>query len=108
MAEKHGGRVRGALSDISATYRPGGRGVGIIGGLTDMAAVFGTRKVITLLWTRAIGREPPSHPEDPQVHLPEALAWAAITGVAVEAVRLLAARALAGRLRHGSGGGDAA
>ncbi len=62
-----------------------------------MAAAFVMRKAITAIWTKATGKEPPAHPEDPQVALGEALGWAVITGVGVEAARLLATRATARR-----------
>jgi hypothetical protein len=62
-----------------------------------MAAAFVARKVITLAWTKATGKEPPMHPEDPQVGLREALSWSMLTGVTVEAARLLATRAAARR-----------
>lgn len=58
-----------------------------------MAAAFIARKLITIAWTKITGREPPTNPEDPQVALTEALGWAALTGVTVEAARLLATRA---------------
>jgi len=72
----------------------------IIGGLAAMAAAFVMRKVITRVWTRTTGKEPPTHPEDPQVALGEALGWAILTGVGVEAARLLATRAAAKRTHH--------
>lgn len=103
MADKPG-RMRGALSDISSAYRPGGPGAGILGGITDMATVYGTRKLISLAWTRATGKEPPSL-DDLQVRLPEALAWAVITGMAISATRLLASRALQRRLHRSADGG---
>ncbi len=62
-----------------------------------MAAAFVARKVITFAWTKATGKEPPTHPEDPRVGLPEALGWSMLTGVTVEAARLLATRAAARR-----------
>ncbi|MBV9095781.1 MAG: DUF4235 domain-containing protein [Streptosporangiaceae bacterium] len=68
--------------------------------LAAMAAAFVARKVITFAWTKVTGKEPPTHPEDPQVALAEALGWAMLTGVAVEAARLLATRAAAGRAKH--------
>ena len=72
----------------------------IIGGLAAMAAAFVMRKVITRVWTKTTGKEPPTHPEDPQVALGEALGWAILTGVGVEAARLLATRAAAKRTHH--------
>jgi Protein of unknown function (DUF4235) len=72
-------------------------GTRIMGGLAAMGAAFVMRKLITAAWTRATGKEPPAHPEDPQVALGEALGWAILTGVGVEAARLLATRAAAKR-----------
>ena len=73
-----------------------------IGGtVAAMAAAFVARKLIKVAWTRATGKEPPTHPEDPQVALGEALGWAIITGVGVEAARLLATRVAARRFRPG-------
>lgn len=76
----------------------------IIGGVAAMAAAFVMRKAITAVWTKATGKEPPTHPEDPQVTLSEALGWAVITGVGAEAARLLATRAATKRAqaRHTS------
>ena len=69
----------------------------ILGGLTAMGVAFVVRKVITLAWTKATGKEPPAHPEDPQVALGEALGWALITAVGAESARLLATRAVTKR-----------
>jgi hypothetical protein len=69
----------------------------IIGGLAAMVAAALMRKVITAVWTKAAGKEPPAHPEDPQVALSEALGWAVITAVGAESARLLATRAAAKR-----------
>lgn len=79
----------------------GDLGSKIVGGLAAMAAAFAARKLIALIWTRATGKEPPLHPEDPQVGLNEALGWAVITGVGVETARLLATRAAKRRLSPG-------
>lgn len=80
-----------------------GDGAGFVsrigGTLAAMAAAFVARKLIKVAWTRATGKEPPPHPEDPEVALGEALGWAILTGVGVEAARLLATRAAARRLR---------
>ena len=75
-------------------------GTRVVGGVAAMAAAFVMRKVITTVWTKATGKEPPAHPEDPQVALGEAMGWAILTGVGVEAARLLATRAAAKRT-HG-------
>lgn len=82
------------MSDQRADF-----GTRIAGGLAALAAAFATRKLIALLWTRATGKEPPVHPEDPQVKLGEALGWAVVTGVAMETARLLATRAATRQVR---------
>jgi hypothetical protein len=76
---------------------------GIINGLAAIGATFIVRRVITVLWTRATGKEPPLHPEDPRVALPEALSWSLLTGVTIGTARLLAIRlAAARRTRSGT------
>jgi len=60
-------------------------GTKIVTAVAAMAAAFIARKLITIVWTKAVGKEPPTHPEDPQVGLGEALGWSVLTGVSVEA-----------------------
>jgi Protein of unknown function (DUF4235) len=69
----------------------------IIGGLAAMGVAFVMRKVMTTAWTKTTGKEPPAHPEDPQVALGEALGWAVITAVGAESARLLVTRAVTKR-----------
>ncbi len=76
-------------------------GTKVVSAVAAMAAAFVARKVITFAWTKATGKEPPTHPEDPQVALAEALSWSMLTGVTVEAARLLATRAAARRTYSG-------
>ncbi len=76
-------------------------GTKVVSAVAAMAAAFVARKVITFAWTKAMGKEPPTHPEDPQVALTEALTWAVLTGVTVEAARLLATRAAARKTHSG-------
>ena len=76
-------------------------GTKVVSAVAAMAAAFIARKLITYVWTKAVGKEPPTHPEDPQVALTEALGWAVLTGVSVEAARLLATRAAARRTHSG-------
>ena len=73
----------------------------LISGLAAMIAAFLARKVVTYAWTQATGKEPPAHPEDPQVALSEALGWSMLTGVTVGAAKLLATRAAARRTHSG-------
>ena len=72
-------------------------GTKVMSAVAAMAAAFIARKVLTFAWTKVVGKEPPTHPEDPGVAISEALGWAALTGVSVEAARLLATRVAARR-----------
>jgi hypothetical protein len=65
-----------------------------ISALAGMAAAFVVRKLLSLVWTKATGKEPPEHPEDPQVALGEALAWGVLVGAGVHVARMLATRAV--------------
>jgi len=76
-------------------------GTKVVSAVAAMAAAFVARKLITFAWTKAVGREPPTHPEDPQVALSEALGWSVLTGIGVEAARLLATRAAARKTYSG-------
>jgi hypothetical protein len=76
----------------------------IAGGIAAFAAAWVARKLIALAWTRATGKEPPVHPEDLDVDLKEALGWAVVTGVAMEAVRLVATRAATKQVRSHQAG----
>lgn len=64
----------------------------VVGSLAKKAIAFG--------WKRVTGKEPPSDPQNPDVALTEALAWSILVGVGVEAVRLLATRAVTARMRN--------
>src|ERR671914_2615245 len=71
-------------------------GAGFAGG-------FVARRVITLAWKKATGKEPPTNPESPDVQLAEAVGWAVVMGVGMEVARLLATRAAAKRWAKGPG-----
>jgi hypothetical protein len=72
-----------------------------VSGIAGAAAAYLARKAIMLGWNRITGKEPPEHPEDPQVALREALGWALVVGTGVSIARLLAARAVS-RMTGGS------
>ncbi len=64
--------------------------------VTTMAVtggVFLLRKVLATAWTKSTGRVPPTDLTDPRVTLPEALAWAVVTGLIVETARFFIIRA---------------
>ena len=71
----------------------------VTGMAAAFAAAFVARKLITFVWTKATGKEPPVSPEDPEVGMKEALGWALVTGVGLEAARLLATRAATKQVR---------
>jgi hypothetical protein len=70
----------------------------LLSGLVGFAAAFGARKILIFAWKAITGREPPEHPEDPQVALGEALTWGILLGVGVQIARMLALRAATKRV----------
>ena len=74
-----------------------------INALAGAAAAFGARKLITFGWKKLTGKEPPEHPEDPQVGLREALIWGVVLGVSVSTARMLAVRATTRRKKEVDG-----
>lgn len=71
----------------------------VAGMAAAFAAAFVARKLITFAWTRFTGKEPPVNADDPEVGILEALGWAVVTGVGLEAARLLATRAAIRQVR---------
>ena len=58
-------------------------GTKVVSAVAAMTAAFVARKVLTFAWTKATGKEPPTHPEDPRVALTQALTWSVLVGVSV-------------------------
>jgi Protein of unknown function (DUF4235) len=75
----------------------------LVAGAAAFGAGFVARKAITIGWTKATGKEPPSSPESPEVALTEAIGWAVVMGVGMEVARLLATRAAARRWYRNTG-----
>lgn len=71
-----------------------------VSAIAGAAAAFVARKAMVFGWKKITGKEPPAHPEDPQVALAEALVWGLALGAAVSAARLLATRAAGRRQLH--------
>jgi hypothetical protein len=71
-----------------------------VSALAGAAAAFGARKLIVFAWKQITGKEPPEHPEDPQVALREALIWGVVLGAGVSTARMLALRVASGRHRE--------
>jgi hypothetical protein len=82
-----------------------GGGSKAVNALAGAAAGFVARKLLFFVWKKITGKEPPEHPEDPQVALGEALLWGAVVGVGVSTARMLATRATTARSRKGSEAG---
>lgn len=74
---------------------PGKNGAGskVISAVVGAGAAFAARKLLSFGWKQITGKEPPEHPEDPQVALREALIWGILLGAAVHTARMLATRA---------------
>ena len=67
------------------------------------AAAWITRKALTFGWTKVTGKEPPSE-QDPDVGWAEALGWAMVIGVGIQAARMVATRAVTKKMRHAPAG----
>ena len=67
------------------------------------AAAFIARKALTFGWTKVTGKEPPSD-QDPNVGWAEALGWAVVIGVGIQAARMVATRTVTRKMRHAPAG----
>jgi uncharacterized protein involved in exopolysaccharide biosynthesis len=74
-----------------------------VGAGAGVAAAAGTRALLTSGWRTVRHADPPSNPESPRTTWPEALAWAASTGVAIGVARLVAQRGAAAGWRRTTG-----
>ncbi|MGH3509115.1 MAG: DUF4235 domain-containing protein [Nocardioidaceae bacterium] len=70
---------------------------------TTMGAAIATRKGLNTTWKLATGRMPPSNPEHPDTSMTEALLWAAFSGLAVGAAKIIASRKAADYYRRSTG-----
>jgi Protein of unknown function (DUF4235) len=61
------------------------------------------RKLLTIGWKAATGKEPPANPEHPDVTWAEAASWAVASGVVVGLVKLVAQRQVAATWHRASG-----
>jgi hypothetical protein len=68
-----------------------------------VGATIAARRAMVVSWKLATGKKPPSNPEHPDVSLAEAIAWAAVSGVAVGLARMLASRKAANYYRKSTG-----
>jgi hypothetical protein len=68
-----------------------------------LGATIAARKAMTTTWKLATGKKPPSNPEHPDVSMAEAVAWAAVSGLAVGLARMFASREAANYYRKSTG-----
>jgi hypothetical protein len=80
----------------------GSSGSKAVNALVGAAAAFVARKVLSFIWKTVTGKQPPEHPEDPQVALAEAVIWGIVLGAGVSTARMLATRAASGRRKPAS------
>jgi hypothetical protein len=80
-----------------------GGGSRLVSALVGAGAAFAARKILSFGWTKITGKEPPEHPEDPQVALREALIWGMVLGAGVHTARMLATRATTRRSSDSDG-----
>ncbi len=77
--------------------KQGSSGSKAVNALVGAAAAFVARKVLSYVWKTITGKQPPEHPEDPQVALREAVIWGIVLGAGVSTARMLATRVASGR-----------
>jgi hypothetical protein len=100
MFPRHPDGQDGAMADDD---RSGGTGYKIIAMVSALAGATIARKLLTAVWTKAIGKEPPANPEHPDVTWAEAASWAAVSGIVVGLARLVAQRQAAATWQRASG-----
>ena len=92
------------MSDSDESGSNGGDGASkIVAVVAAFAAAFIARKALTFGWTKVTGKEPPSD-QDPDVSWAEALGWAMVIGVGIQAARMLATRVVTKKMRHAPAG----
>lgn len=67
----------------------------LLGAVTGLLAGLLTRTALKTSWRKLQGTDPPTNPASPRTTWPEALAWAASSGVALAVMRLVAQRGAA-------------
>jgi Protein of unknown function (DUF4235) len=80
-----------------------GGGSRLVSALVGAGAAFLARKILSFGWTKVTGKEPPEHPENPEVALREALIWGIVLGAGVHTARMLATRATTRRSSDADG-----
>lgn len=71
--------------------------------VSALMAATAVRRGLNTTWRATTGKKPPANPADPDVNLREAIAWAAVSGVAVGVSRMLAQRKAASYYARSTG-----
>ena len=64
----------------------------MLGTVVGVSAGLATTQALNALWKTATGRQPPTAPESPEIGNREALAWAAVSGLALGVAKMYATR----------------
>lgn len=64
----------------------------LLGSTSALVAGIATMKALDAAWQTATGKKPPTAPESPEIGNREALAWAAVSGLAMGVARMYATR----------------
>jgi Protein of unknown function (DUF4235) len=75
----------------------------VIGAVAGMVAGSLTRKLLTAVWHRSSGHNPPTNPASPRTTWTEAVIYAIASGVAIAVARLLAQRGAAAAWEKATG-----
>lgn len=75
----------------------------VTGLAVGLGAASVTRTLLTKVWAKQLGGDPPTNPASRETTWPEALAWAAASGVAITIMRMVAARGAAGLWEKATG-----
>jgi hypothetical protein len=75
----------------------------IVGGLAGVGAGWVARTALQTGWRQLRGEAPPENPASPSTTWPDALLWAAGSGIALAVARLVAQRGAAGAWKSATG-----
>lgn len=78
-------------------------GYKVVATLSSVLGAYLARKLLTFVWQKVTGREPPANPEHPAVTWPEAITWAVASGSVVGVARLVAQRRVAATWHKSTG-----
>ena len=87
-------------SDEQDTGKSGNKMLALVASLLGAVVA---RKVLTVVWRLASGKEPPANPEHPTVTWPEAVSWALVSGAVIGVARLAAQKKVAASWHRSTG-----